>query len=329
MKLRWSFSHSRTFSKCARQWFFATQLSRWNARDALGREIFLLSKLQSVSAWRGSLVDALICDEIIPALQKGSVVDRAKIIFLAEERFQNQLAFARERRWREPGMSVAEGKNSYAALFGFEYGQDVEAELAPAWVDVKQALSNFLEMTDLLEKLRGASQLIAQRTLKFCHSGASVTARPDLIAFFRNAPPLIVDWKVHTFAAKDYRLQLALYALALTRCRSHRDFPPVLSKYPPHQLSLLEAQLLTKKLRDYSLTVKDIEDAENYVSVTATQMWLALRSGLDGPTTYQDMAVTMYPDTCQRCSFRSICWEDLPVKKENSCLDLKQISFLS
>lgn len=329
MKLRWSFSHSRTFGRCPRQWFFATQLSRWNARDPLGREAFLLSKLQSVSAWRGSLVDAIICDEIIPAFRTGLDIDRARVISLAKERFHNQLDFARERRWREPGMSVTEGKNSYAALFGFEYDQDIEAELAPAWTDVEQALTNFLEMSDLLKILREASQLIPQRTLKFRHSGASVTARPDLIAFFKNAPPLIVDWKVHTFAAKDYRLQLALYALALTRCRPHRDFPLGVNKYPAHEIVLLEAQLLTEKPRDYHLTVKDIENAENYISVTATQMSLALRAGLDGPITHNDMAVTIFPDTCQRCSFRSICWEDLPAKKENLCLDLKQTSFLS
>jgi hypothetical protein len=103
-------------------------------------------------------VDGIICDEIIPALRTGSGIDRGRIISLAEERFQNQLAFARERRWREPGMSVAEGKHSYAALFGFEYSQDIEAELAPAWADVAQALTNFLEMSDLLKTLREASQ---------------------------------------------------------------------------------------------------------------------------------------------------------------------------
>lgn len=160
MTLNWSFSQSRTFGRCPRQWFFATQLAKWNARDAFAREAFLLSKLQSVSAWRGSLVDGVICDEVIPALRKSTVLNRGSIISLAEERFQKQLTFAREKRWREPGITVDQQDHSYAALYAFEYDQDIEADLVTAWVEVERALTTFLEMSELLQTLRRAYKLI-------------------------------------------------------------------------------------------------------------------------------------------------------------------------
>lgn len=328
MTLKWSFSQSRTFGKCPRQWFFATQFAKWNARDPLSRESFLLSKLQSVSAWRGSLVDSIICDEVVPALRRRAALDRGRIIALAEERFQKQLTFAREKRWREPGMSAAQQDHSYAALYGIEYGQDIEAELATAWVEVEQALTTFLEMGDLLQMLRGAHKLIPQRTLRFRHSKCWVIARPDLIAFFRNSVPLLVDWKVHIFGAKDYRLQLALYALALTRCRPHVDFPVAVGKYRPHEIRLLEAQLLTGKLREYHLSADDVEKAENHISVTARQMWLSIRGSQVRPVSYHDMPVTVNGENCQRCPFRCICWEDVRIGKESICQDLRQTSLL-
>lgn len=327
MKLRWSFSHSRTFGRCPRQWFFATQLAKWNRPDPLAREAFLLSKLQSLSAWRGSLVDGVICDEIIPTLRTTSVVSRERVLAAARERFDRQLEFAKHRRWREDGMTATRAGISYAAFYAVEYGQDFEADVESAWLDIDRALTHFLEMSELLRTLRKASQLLPQRTLAFRHSGTSVTARPDLIALFRTGPPLIVDWKVHSAGAKDYRLQLALYAIALKRCRPHKDFPVDLRNHQPEDIKLIEAQLLTKQLRPYSLTKHDIQDTENHISTTATRMWLSVRPNLDEPIRFTDMPVTIFPDTCQRCPFRSICWKDFSPKEE-PCQDSKQISSL-
>jgi len=79
-------------------------------------------------------------------------------------------------------------------------------------------------MTDFWDLLWAASRCIAQRPLQFVSFGVKVKAIPDLIAFYADAPPLIIDWKVHARGSYGYRSQLALYALALARCRPHRDF---------------------------------------------------------------------------------------------------------
>jgi hypothetical protein len=50
----------------------------------------------------------------------------------------------------------------------------------------------------------------------------SITARPDLVAFHRNAPPRVIDWKAHARMQTAARSQLALYAIALTSAKPHR-----------------------------------------------------------------------------------------------------------
>lgn len=64
---------------------------------------------------------------------------------------------------------------------------------------------------------------------------------------------LSVDWKVHTYAATDYREQLAGYALALVHSDGQWGLPN-LGRLTPTDVDLLEAQLLKDELRSYTLT---------------------------------------------------------------------------
>ena len=66
--VRWSYSDSRLFKKCQRSWYFH---SRANAKaNDERRELFLLGKLQSVSAWRGAIVDTIISETLVPQWKK-------------------------------------------------------------------------------------------------------------------------------------------------------------------------------------------------------------------------------------------------------------------
>ena len=64
--------------------------------------------------------------------------------------------------------------------------------------EIEQALTNLFAMTGLLADLRKAEFLMAQRALQFKHGEVTVKAVPDLVAFYRDAPPLIVDWSMTT-----------------------------------------------------------------------------------------------------------------------------------
>ena len=134
--------------------------------------------------------------------------------------------------------------------------------------------NNFLSMGELCNLLGRASKLVSQRPLMFHYYRMQVRAVPDLIAFFADEPPLIVDWKVNAFGRRIHRRQLATYALALAHCQSqHKDFPTLPTEfYEPMDFKLLEVQLLRKQIHEYQLTTADVEEAENYIAQSMTEM---------------------------------------------------------
>ena len=197
---------------------------------------------------------------------------------------------------------------------------------------METALVNLLAMKDLLRKMRQVSALIAQRPLTFSLTGLKselikVRAVPDLVIFPEKGSPLIIDWKVHSLGRVDYRLQLACYALALTRCKPHRDFPTPVSGYEPTDIDLWEVQMLTNRVRRYELAEDDIYELEAYITETSKLMELAV-SGFERETLSPlDFPVTYYPKTCVHCSLQKICWEDSIWEKDQP-QEWKQMSLL-
>jgi len=324
--MNWSFSQSLSFRTCPRKWFFMSKVGNALAKAPLRREAFFLSKLQSVSAWRGDLVDEVISTLVIPIVAKKLPVSIDEILSKARELFDAQLAFAREKRWREDGVKTSTA--NYVALDGYQYGQDISLELDQAWLDIEQALNNFFALEDLWANLSEAAYLIPQKWLRFLHYGVWVTCRPDLIILYKDDPPMIVDWKVHTFGIRDYRLQLAIYALALIRSNQSKKLPASITGYTAPEVGLLEVQLLTGKQRPHHLSDEDFEEVENYISTSAEKMLLAATDDDEEPVSYLDIPCTSFADACSRCAFRGICWEGSEWEKEIRCQGLKQISFL-
>ena len=58
--MRWSYSSSRSFKQCQKQWFFKNVVASAKSKDPFRRRAYMLSKLQSISAWRGKIVDDVI-----------------------------------------------------------------------------------------------------------------------------------------------------------------------------------------------------------------------------------------------------------------------------
>jgi hypothetical protein len=307
----WSFSHSRAFKRCQRHWYFKTCVANANAKkDPLRREAYLLSKLQTVSAWRGQIIDHVITWTIVPALNAKREPKLTAITANAKKIFDAQLDFGRRHGVRDPGFSRSKAGEAFAAFHAVEYGGMVsENDLDRAWAEIKRALANLFEMHELLTTLMSSTYVIAQRTLTFGHLRVTIRAVPDVIAFYKDQPPLIVDWKVHTFGMQEYRLQLALYAIALTRCTPHRDFPESLARLSPIDIRLAEAQLLTRKLRTYALSEGDIDEVEAYIAESTTQMLLATGGEPNGQLRPVDFPATDFPEVCEQCPYRSLCWE--------------------
>lgn len=101
----WSISGSRTFKRCQRQWYYKNILANARAKDPLRHQAYLLGKLQSISSWRGQIVDTVISNFIIPSVKgpRRSTIVEAKRAALGL--FDRQLAFARTHPLHNPGFS--------------------------------------------------------------------------------------------------------------------------------------------------------------------------------------------------------------------------------
>jgi hypothetical protein len=237
----WSFSNSRAFDRCQRSWFYDTIFGNGVAKDEKRHEIYLLSKLQTVSAWRGSIVDKTIETSLVPALKSGRTGSLQQCVARARHMFNAQRTFALRHGLRDDGLKLSKAGNEFAAFLAVERSENISDEgFATAWEEIERALNNLFGMTDLLNELRQAEFIMTQRALQFKHGDVTVKAVPDLVAIYRSKPPLIVDWKVHFFGTRDYWLQLATYALALTRCSPHRDFPLGFRGCEPTAVRLIE-----------------------------------------------------------------------------------------
>jgi hypothetical protein len=320
----WSFSNGRLFDKCQRAWFYKTHVANANAtKNPLQREAYILSKLQTVWGWRGKIVDHVITERIVPALQNPRALNPDTILEYALLIHRKQSEFALLNRVREPGMSQTKGGEAFAAYYAVEYGNGVSSEeLAHAWEEIEQAVRNLLSMAELLNDLRRAEKLIPQRSLTFSVFQTKAKAVPDLIAFFPNEPPLIVDWKVHTFGDRDYRLQLAAYAVALARSKPHQDFPVGRSVYAPEDIRLIEAQLLTNVVRPYRLTGQDVDSVESRIVESSMEMSLAAGENAMKVLDPFDYPAAEYPEACEKCLFRKLCWKD------KVCQESKQMTLL-
>jgi len=311
----WSVSAAKMFERCQRQWFFKTQLANAKAKDEARQRAYRLSKLQSVSAWRGSLVDQVLSQDVLPALERGWLITVEKTIAMAMARFDRQLAVAREHRLHEPGFKPSALGDDFAAFHCLEYdGQVSKKEIAQARAEVTRAIETFFVMEELIARLRTATRLIIQRNLTFPHADTNVRAVPDVIVFATSSPPAIIDWKVHAFGQRDAWLQLAIYAAALTRCNPHKDFPVATTQFKETDIELLEVQLLTGTIRPHCLSEEHIARADAYIAQSAENMLLAV-DGINGkvaalPPT--DFPATRYASACARCPYRSLCWETMP-----------------
>jgi hypothetical protein len=256
-------------------------------------------------------VDSIISEHIVPAIRSGHRYTLGDAKRAALRSFDNQLEVARKHLLRDPAFSPGNNGSKIVVLHCMEYTSEIPAdEIARARKETTEAFDNLVKMRDLFALLSSARQLIPQRSLIFKHSGATIRAVPDLVAFYKDEPPLIVDWKVHAFGVREAWLQLAVYSQALLKCKPHVDFPKDLSRWAPTDVRLIEAQLLTKAVRRYSLSSEELDRSEAYIADSVTQILLAIADRDKATLTASDFPVTSSPDACQRCAFRRICWQE-------------------
>lgn len=305
----WSFSAAKTFKKCQRQWYYKNCLANARARDPLRHKAYLLSKLQSISSWRGSVVDSVIAEVIIPTLKGKRTPSLAIVRQKAGDLLERQLKFARQHPLHQPEFLPSQFGSEFSVLHCMEYGGEIpDTEIEKAKKEIDIALVNLLNMSEVLSELTEARYLVAQRALSFSHTDETVRAVPDLIAFYRDKPPLIVDWKVHFFGVHKAMKQLGIYALALARGNPHRDFPP-LCHWQESDFRLWEVQLLTNKIRRYQLDELQITEIDRFIAESISEMQLIVGEQKKANLSPTEFLTAYSPETCQFCNYQSLCWE--------------------
>lgn len=303
----WSVSEARMFRRCPRQWYYKNIVASSVAKDPYRRKAYLLSKLQSVPAWRGQIVDDVISSAIIPCLRRGEKITLEKAKKRAHQQFNEELELARSNaRLSAPKKSSS---SKLIALHSLYYeGVLDQHQLDLALSEVDQALTNLFTMDEVKDAIKSSSLLIPQRSLVFQYGETSIRAVPDLLVFYNDRAPMVVDWKVHTFGIQEAWLQLGVYALALTNCRPHKDFPATLSCLKPTDLELLEVQLLTKTCRRSRLDEDELERVEAYIADSLAEIEAAVDDKEPRQLTPEDFAVSAFPNVCNSCAFRELCW---------------------
>lgn len=309
----WSFSEGRLFRRCQRQWYFSKRLASATAKDPHRREAYLLSKLSSIHAWRGKVVDQVIEKHVVPALQFRSTVTLKTAVQAADCIFDKQLAFATTHRVMEPGFKASEHKDEFAAFFEVEYGKPpAKAEIDCARSEVHAALSNLFQsphFQEIRNNIKSAFRIVPQCPITFPYAGATIRAVPDLICLFRGVPPLIIDWKVHHFGVHDYYHQLVAYAITLTRCGDHKGLPTELRRYPAQAVQLVEAQLLTNEARPHLIGEEDVQVVEDRMATEIQEMLLAVDGRKSTELVQEDFPTTNRAGVCATCNFRKLCCE--------------------
>jgi len=304
----WTVSEAKSINRCQRQWFF-----QYRFRSALAtkvpdrREAYVLSTFQTVDQWRGSVVDLAIKEVVVPALNLRQELWPADLLRQADELFDRQLAFARANRTREADMAKSHAPNEFAALLVVEEdGSISDAEIDRARGDVHAALRNLTKIPGLREMLRSARRVVAQNTYHFKFRGESLKVVPDLVVFYHDRPPLIIDWKVHFFGLRDARTQLLIYAMGLAR--SGKAGGTATRGWLETELVTMEVQLLTGVARSFSLDANAVREVEEYID---SSMRAISRVGEGKEWNEIDLSELGGPlgdDGCENCGFKPLCW---------------------
>lgn len=316
--MKWSFTKSKMFSKCPRKWYYSEIMASPTAKDSMRREAYLLKQLQSVHAWRGSLVDTVIEKLIVPRIKSKILPSEDDVIDFSMNLMDRQLKFGKERKFRCRNATKSSLGDEYCAFYDMEYNGGLdENSLQEAREDVIVSLRNLIRSNFLKEIMQDGLYSIAQRSMTFKFEDMSISCTPDLVTFFPDNPPLITDWKVHTFANANYWLQLGVYAVALSRIKPHRDFPPVVESQleDPTTFRIVEYQLLKNKQREYSISPEDVADIYDYIFRSCTEMNRLVDGKKYDESDPKQFQTARSPEICERCRFKKLCWMEMPVQR--------------
>jgi hypothetical protein len=299
--MRWSYSTQRSLERCHRQVAFAQVVASHNARDPERREAYILRQIQSIAAWQGSLVHAVLATQVRDALRWGRSLRPDRLTRAVHTLATRQWAFSAARQYRLPGQSKASGGDAYCALDLHEHGATAGPDIIDAVAAVAaRCFAHLAQQTELLEVLRGSHRLTTEVPLTSQTEGVRVVATPDLLATHGDGGLTIVDWKVSAQEESRHRRQLGLYALLALR--SGRWLALTLAT-----LRLYEVNLWQDRIHVHSADEEQLRDAAAYVEHGVRALRRVLGDGTYAHLDLDGLAIAPAAATCAGCHFASLC----------------------
>lgn len=300
--MRWSFSASRSFTRCPRQYYYG-QIAAHHAskKDPLRREAFLLKQRKTLSLWRGNLVHDAIEHLVVPSWREQRQPNWEDVIERMRAVAQQQLEFSVAGRYREPGMTKAKAAQAYCALVGHDPGEtlpdtDVEDSLQRA----EQSLRNLAAMTDLLADIAAHQPLFAELSVPVSYDGTLINTRIDLLYFREYGHPTILEWKTYEGTVGDSELQCALYAWALQK-------HPKWQLSQPEAVEILEVQLLKSTVISHRVSSKSMVALEDTMYRSMCDIRAIAGDAKYANVNIADFPITRNANNCALCPFQQLC----------------------
>lgn len=225
----WSISREAMFDECRRRYYFHYYLS-WGGWEAgaprIAQAAFRLKRLVSLALWRGQLVHYVATKVLASLRAKGRIPAFEDVRRYTLERFETQLAFSREGRYRtEPKKRGGELNIDWLALFEHEYGRGIDPErLERARGECVEAMRALLE-SPILARIAETDPDgwaienidLGEFAQVFDFEGARVFAKTDFMFRGNDGAFNIVDWKTFSGARGGEddggraRVQLGVY----------------------------------------------------------------------------------------------------------------------
>lgn len=295
----WSVSNMQLFKNCPRKWFFSNNVVYGKNLDDIQQNIKSLKSIQTIYAWRGIFVDSVITNQIIPILNKKQELLSQNLIDNAKHEAITQIHFM-------------QSSLSKFSLFEIEYENKLDDKLLNQCLDdIELSLKNLLKSKFIQEFYEHGTRLVAQRSFSYNNGNFTVRGKPDVLAFYNNRPPMIVDWKVHQNSHMDHLKQLSVYAVIVSKCNPHKDLVQEWNHLlNPTKIDLLEFQLLHGRERMYNIDEDDVVEIEDFIFTSGTSVIHMFNDKKYPDIKYSNVPTTQNPHYCSRCKFKKVCWED-------------------
>src|SRR5690606_8008765 len=97
----WSYSAVNTLRQCNRKYYFSNILATHGRKNPMRRKAYELKKMQTLTMWKGSLVDKFMEKTIIPAIKAKQSLDFELLAQEAVELAQRQFLFSKAKGYSD------------------------------------------------------------------------------------------------------------------------------------------------------------------------------------------------------------------------------------